>query len=251
MSQEKIDIIQIYFNDDLEISNGIKVHIPKIREIVEYGEDRFWSFVSFICGNSTSMRLMLWKNGIDWCKVTDFQLFRMLIPNFTKEYTSIIFGDLDITAFTEVENEGNFVLVNKEDPLIQITEETYDELVLTLRTMFDYFPMVETNIKGRGLKESIIMEEEGKVRLAKINAAKRKRRTSTMLPLISFLVNYSGFKYSKKEALEMTIFEFMDSIRRIQNTESTIALIRGMYSGMIDASKIDKKEFDLLRDLYD
>lgn len=250
MSQENIDIIEIYFKDNLEVSGGINLHIPTIREIMDYGENKFWSFVSFICANSTSLRLMLWQNGIDWCEVSDFQLFRMLLPNFTKDYTSIVFGDLDLTAFVVVETEEGIVLINKENPLIQIKEDTYSEMVLALRTMFDYFPEEETNV-SKSLKESIIMDEEGKIRLAQINKKKKKRKSSSLLPLVSFLVNYAGFKYSKKEVLDMTIFEFMDSIRRIQNTESTIALIRGMYSGMIDTSKIDKKEFDLLRDLYD
>ena len=65
------------------------------------------------------------------------------------------------------------------------------------------------------------------------------------------MVNHPGFKYKKNELKEVGIVEFMDSVKRLQTYENTVALLRGMYSGMIDASKINKEEFNWTRPLYD
>ena len=41
----------------------------------------------------------------------------------------------------------------------------------------------------------------------------------------------------------------MDSVQGAQIYVSTTALLQGMYSGMIDTSKIDKKEFNWMRSI--
>ena len=72
-----------------------------------------------------------------------------------------------------------------------------------------------------------------------------------MYPLISAMVNHPGFKYKKNELKEVGIVEFMDSVKRLQTYESVRALMSGMYSGMIDTSKLNlKEELNWMRDLY-
>ena len=60
-----------------------------------------------------------------------------------------------------------------------------------------------------------------------------------------------GFKYKKTELRNVGIFEFMDSVRRLQVYESTTSLMSGMYSGMLDTSKLKlDKELNWARDMY-
>ena len=42
---------------------------------------------------------------------------------------------------------------------------------------------------------------------------------------------------------------FIDSVQRLQVYESTTALLRGMYSGFMDTSKIDKEQFNFMREI--
>ena len=66
------------------------------------------------------------------------------------------------------------------------------------------------------------------------------------------MLNHPGFKYKKSELKEVGIVEFMDSVKRLQTYESVKALMSGMYSGMIDTSKMDlNKELNWARDLYE
>ena len=65
------------------------------------------------------------------------------------------------------------------------------------------------------------------------------------------MLNHPGFKYKKSELKEVGIVEFMDSVKRLQTYESVMALMSGMYSGMIDTKKLDlKEELNWMRDLY-
>ena len=41
----------------------------------------------------------------------------------------------------------------------------------------------------------------------------------------------------------------MDEVQGAQIYTSSIALLQGSYSGMVDTSKIDKKQFNWMRDL--
>ena len=65
------------------------------------------------------------------------------------------------------------------------------------------------------------------------------------------MLNHPGFKYKKDELKEVGIVEFMDSVKRLQTYESVTALMSGMYSGMLDTSKLNlKEELNWMRDLY-
>ena len=43
----------------------------------------------------------------------------------------------------------------------------------------------------------------------------------------------------------------MDSVQRLQIYENTVALMRGMYSGMIDIKGIDKEALNFMRNIED
>ena len=49
--------------------------------------------------------------------------------------------------------------------------------------------------------------------------------------------------------MDVGIVEFMDSVQRLQVYESSRALLAGSYSGFVDTSKIDKSQFDFMRDI--
>ena len=78
---------------------------------------------------------------------------------------------------------------------------------------------------------------------------KNESYQSTLLPLISACLNHPGFKYKKNDFREVGIVEFMDSVQRLQIYESSTALMKGMYSGFLDTSKIDKEELNFMRDI--
>ena len=266
-TETKPDVLQMYFGLPYAVTDDIVIRQPSVKDIVEFGEDAFWGFVTRFAGNPTSMRLALWEVGVDWNKITDFELFASLIQTFKKEDTRMFFGDkIDFTKFVAVsipvqnedtedekteEPKTEIVLVNDERPEIQITEEIYSRMVRFIRMATGYNPKVE-KAKGKMTKQNIIEEERMNLRIAEMKRKKEPLYGSFLLPLLSFCLNHPGFKYKKSEVLEMNLFEFMDSLKRIMNTEAVQSLMGGMYSGFMDTSKIDfDRDLNFTKDLYE
>jgi hypothetical protein len=198
--------------------------------------------------NPTSYRVQLWEAGIDWNKITDYELFCSLVKWLNINATSILFGNIDFSLFklySYQDNDSTVLTLYNQEQNIEIDENSYKHIAEYLRSMFNIYPKVE-KAKGKSTKEWIIEEER-----MNLEKAKKESSKSTLLPLISSCVNHPGFKYKLNELREVGIVQFMDSVQRLQIYESTIALNSGMYSGMCDLSKVDKKLFNFMRDIDD
>jgi len=114
--------------------------------------------------------LQLWDSGIDWNKISSYDLFMMLVKNVKMDTSRILFGDINFADFEpyiktkiETNEDGEEVhisiptLYNKNAD-IELSEEDYSTISDYLRTMFNIFPKVE-RVKGKNTKESIIDEE--------------------------------------------------------------------------------------------
>lgn len=245
------DKLQMFFGEDYNIADGITISQPSIGDIMRFGEEKFYEMLNPFVINPTSMRVILWQQNIDWTKITDYELFYQLILQLkpTPDKTFMIFGDLDFSKFNLYERQNevdgeiikDVVLFNNEQK-VTIDEEIYSQISCYLRTMFNIFPKVE-KAKGKTTKEWMIEEEI-------MNSQNQKKTTdSNLLSMISFCLNHPGFKYKKNELKDLGIVEFNDSVQRLLVYESTSSLMKGMYSGFVDTSKIDKKEFDFMRKL--
>lgn len=249
----EFDRLKMYFGEPYIINTEncmIQINQPTIGDILEIGEKEFYSMLNVFISNSTSYRLQLWDMGIDWNKISDYELFCMLIKGLNKELTSLLFGDIDFQYFDlynkKIEDDEVLTLYNKEQN-IEISEETYRCISEYLRLMFNIYPKVE-KAKGKATKEAIIEEDRMNLNL---EIKKNKGSKSMLLPLVSSCINHPGFKYKLNELREIGIVQFMDSVQRLQIYESTVALNSGMYSGMCDLSKVDKNLFNFMRDIDD
>lgn len=261
------DELKMYFGEDYWVTDKIKVTQPTIGKILEFGDIRFYSIINTLCGNTTTFRLQLWEMGIDWNKISDFELFIQLITNYTPQDTYLLFGDLNFSQFKlfKKQEDDSLVLVyvpkdeNGND--IKIDEINFDETIIIdefvylrivdyLRHMFDIHPKVE-KAKSKSTKEWMIEEEKMKIENEKRLNKGEKKAKSPLFPLISAMINHPGFKYKKNELKEVGIVEFMDSVKRLQTYESVKALMSGMYSGMLDTSKLNlNEELNWMKDLY-
>lgn len=251
LAQEKysFDRLQLFFAEDYKIADGIIISQPTVGDIMVFGEEKFRQVLNPFVVNPTSLRVVLWEQGKDWTKISDYELFYQLILQLkpTPNETSMIFGDLDFSKFNlykrQDEVDGvmveDIVLLNPEQKVL-IDEDIYYHISSYLRTMFNIFPKVE-KAKDKTTKEWMI---EGDI----LNSKTQTTQSSSLLSMISFCLNHPGFKYKKSELKDLGIVEFYDSVQRLLVYESTSSLMKGMYSGFVDTSKIDKKEFDFMRD---
>lgn len=249
MEEVKIDKLKLYFGDDYYVNEYITIKQPTIGDMLEYGEKNIYNVISPFVFNPTSYRVHLWEKGIDWNKITDFDLFLMLYINIDDNYSSVVFKNgINFSELNAVQDctTNEKYLCDSEFNII-ITEQDYKLISSYLREVFMIHPKVE-KAKGKITKELMIEEEKRKMELD--DKKNDENAKSTLLPLVSSLTNHAGFKYKKKDLKEVNIYEFMDSVSRLQVYESTRALMAGVYSGMLDTSKMNlKEEMNWLKDI--
>jgi hypothetical protein len=240
--------LKMYFGEDYEVIPGVTISMPTLADIIEIGEEDFYRSLSPFLYNSTSIRLLLWENQIDWCKVKDIEVFAMLISTVEKEalnilFKNISFDDFKLLQFKEnQEAETPQLVLYSESQNILWSEDNFMTIAEYIREIMNVHPKVE-KAKGKTAKSWMIQEE--KMHLIH----KKDKETSTLLPLISTCVNHPGFKYKTSELKEIGIYQFMDSVQRLQIYESSRALLSGSYSGFCDTSKIPKENFNFFREV--
>lgn len=245
----KFDPLMMYFREDYYVK-GIRIVQPTIGDILELGESKFYSELSPFLYNSTSIRVALWESPqrIDWCQVKDIEVFGML-KNMQPDAPAIrlLFPDYRIEKMKliPIKNKNSddiqLCLYDKANNFV-LEEADYNQIAEYIRTLLNIHPKVE-KAKGKITKQWMI--DEDKMNMAQ----KENRETSTLLPLISACINHPGFKYRLQELKNVGIYEFMDSVQRLQIYESTHALMGGSYSGFCDTSKVPKEQFNFMREI--
>lgn len=248
-SKYHFDKLKLFFGLDYYVK-GIRICQPTIGDILEIGEKDFYSAVTPFTNNSTSIRLMLWKSlGIDnWSKIKDIEVYQMMIGNVQNtEPLKLIFPDIDFSEFKlmsiQPPNQEDYqpCLYNKSLDLV-LLEDDYMEIAEYIREMLNIHPKVE-KAKGKTTRKWMLQEDEQNL----LN--RPSENDSSLLPLISSLINHPGFKYNLEELKQVGICQFYDAIQRLQIYEGTRALLQGSYSGFCDTSKINKEQFNFMRNI--
>lgn len=250
------DELKMYFGKPFDVGNGMTIYQPTIGQILNIGEEKFYSTLYIFVGNPTMFRLQLWDMGVDWNKITSYDLFMSTITGINKEVSDLLFGDFDFSSFAlygknieQINDDGETEIIQiptlySQSLDIEISKDDYTLISEYLQVMFNIHPKVE-KAKGRATKEAII--EEDRMNLAM--RQKEKQSGSILLPLISSCLNHPGFKYKLNELEDVGICYFMDSVQRLQVYESSTAVMKGMYSGFVDGSKIKPENYNWMRSL--
>ena len=238
----EIDQLQLYFGDPYVINENITIKQPNIGQIVEYGEKRYYSMVHTITAIPSDMKSQLADMGFDYEQMEDFQLFQMLAPTLPKESTAILFGDIDFTKLKPYRNPQNdlIVLADRETGVV-IDQLIYERIANYLRSVHGLKKKVE-KAKNAMTKRILIDEDRRNIMMNK-----NKPYKSFLTPLVSAVKVRMG--YTKDYVRNMGIYEFTDDLARLQIINNADALLRGMYSGMIDTKKIDKKELNWMKEI--
>lgn len=241
-SVREYDELSMFFGQDYVVNNKIIIKQPKIREIVTFGESKYFDFIYTICSIPSDMKSALWDIGIDYEEIDDFELFIMLTRGLSEECSKFVFCDLDISNFElAIDTEtGDKVLVN-DDCSIVIDKLLYRVIVDQIRKVHGIIPKVEKS--QNELTKRKLIELDRQKRLMN----KNKESASTLLPMIVSLVCTEECKYNSQSIQDVGIYEVFESIRQINKKKGACALLQGSYSGMIDTSKIDKEAFNWMK----
>lgn len=152
------DELQMYYQIPYKVNDFITIYQPTIGEIMELGDTRFYaSLHPFLC-NPTSMRLKLWDDGLDWNKVSEFELFIILHPNMDFQALQLVFRDFDFSILKPMKHTDtnqislDYVEESESGDIISdipiIDEDTYTVIAGLITGIVIDVPKMQVNHLG-------------------------------------------------------------------------------------------------------
>lgn len=237
-----IEPLDLYVGKPYRINDKIICYQPKIGDIVDYGENAYFSMVHTLCATPADMKVKLFDAGINWMEVQSFELFAMIAQSLTVDQTRILLGDLDLSllkTYRSKEN-GEIILANAEQQ-VKIDKLIYERMVNCIRKMHG----LKANNERAHNKATMRAMIENDRQTMEINA--KKEPSSYLLPLISSVKCKMGC--TKDYILDEGLFEFFDDVNRLNIIDNADHLINGIYAGTVDSKKISKDSLNWMREL--
>lgn len=220
----------------VEIVPNLIVRIPTVGEIID-DEDKYYRIVSSLTASPFQYMVQLDDVGIDYTKITDYQFFMKIFPDYAKSDLSIIFGDLDTSDFEiYVNRQDNSQVIYSPSNDIKIDELVYNDLADTIRKI-NLFEK-QTHKPGNEHARKYLIDKERKKQ--KRNAKKQKE--PFLEKMVIALVNTSEFPYNYETCMDLSIYKFNQSLKQIQHKIAFDNTMIGVYAGTIDMSKMDNKD---------
>lgn len=236
-----IDEMRLLEGEPFDVSVGITLYQPTIRDIAKFGETEYMNFVSALISEPFDMPYYLDQMGIDFEKIKPFNLFCILVSGIEQSTSRLLFGDLDFTKFRPVERNGDLVLVNSNGVIIDsLTRERIADIV---RRMHCLPKNILTSCENKFTHDLMIRQQK-----KSIERAQRKREllgdSSQYASLISSLT-CEWHDYNK--VLDLKVGQFFDAIIRMGYRQNANNLYHGLYSGRMSLKDINKKDLDWMR----
>ena len=228
---------KLLYADRYNINDKIYVRIPTVGEVLE-NEDSYFEIVYSIVATPYDLMVQLDESGIDFTKITSFDLFCLLFGHLKEMDVSLVFGDLDLTKFkTAVNNQnGNFVLRDEENDII-IDRAIHGQICACLRKLLN-IPKTE---KTPGNEEArIYMLEKARKKMKR--KKRQKQPDSQIEDLIVALVNTAEFPYNYESVKDISIYQFYASLKQVTHKVKFDKTMIGVYAGTVQFDKLDMDE---------
>ena len=227
---------KLLYADRYNINDKIYVRVPTVGEVLD-NEDKYFEIVYTIIATPYDLMVQLDDNGIDFTKISSFELFCLLFGHLKELDTSLVFGDLDISKFNVAMNtqNGNYVLRDEEND-ITIDRAIHGQICACLRKLLN-IPKTEKlpgNEEGR-----IYMLEKAR---KKAKRKKKKQPDSQIEDLIVALVNTAEFPYDYMSVKDISIYQFYSSLKQITHKVKFDKTMIGVYAGTVSFDKLNMDE---------
>ncbi|MCL2020438.1 MAG: hypothetical protein FWG70_11900 [Oscillospiraceae bacterium] len=233
-----LDELQLFRNSTsgscFRISEHIGLKPPSLGEICDFGEHRYFSIIAKLCANSSQYKVFLWDNGVDWTKLTDYDLFCLMYKHLLPGDTSIILNNLNLPDLITMQNlETGEIILGIRDEKGGFTY-VIDRAIYT--QLSDYIRKIH-GIKNKGdipydehTKKYMIERERKRIARRKTKSIKENQK-SILKPIISSLVNLPGFKYDYSTIWDLPVSALTESINTYQKFFKNIQYFQAVYAG--------------------
>lgn len=232
--------INLLYKDSYAINENISIHIPTVGEVLQ-DEDNYYGLVYALTSMPVDRMVQLDDLGIDFTQIDDYELFLLFFTAIREQDTHLIFGDLDLSKFklAESEEEANYVLVDSEHDII-IDRKIQRQIAAALRKIHH----LEKNRRKPGNTEA--KDFMLQVEREKMKRQKRRSVLSNLESLIVALVNTEQFCYRYDDVLDLTIYQFNESVKQITHKVEYDNRMRGVYAGTISAKDLSQDDLNWL-----
>lgn len=273
------DKLRIYKGLDVPITPKISVKQPTLSEILEFGERDYFSAVRTLTSCGADMKWQLWEQGIDYTKISDYDLFIKLIwrilgsqkkmieeaqlsvegQKMLSEFTdvdleklminplrlvlNIDFGDFDVYEenIDNDEQSKRIILYNKQDD-ITIDQAVYSQIVQVVRDIHGF--KRNNEMPGNETTKMDLIEDARDEAMA----AHLKPFESILRPLISYL-NVKCGMCGSDQIWNMKINQFFYDIKKAGGVKETELLLQGAYSGFASLKGVDSEKLNWFSDV--
>lgn len=231
------------YTKQIQITPQIKIKIPTIGEILEFGEDEYFNAVTLLSSTPYQMMVPLDDAGIDFSTITEFELFESLFSTFTQKNIELFMPDISPENYIKGTNthNGEPVLYDSDHGII-IDKFVCEQITATLRKTHGF--KKENKTPGNKAAREYMVERARKKQERAIKEQIRQNRGSYLENQIVALVNCRDFKYDFESIKHISIYALTQSIKQIERYLNYNQTMQGIYSGNVDAEKIK------LEDIY-
>lgn len=227
-----------------DLGDGYAIKPPAVRQVIEYGQSDYYRVVGLLTAISSDCKAALEDMGIDWCKVSDFEMFVMATHSLSTDESSILLSPaIDFTALELYANESGKAELRDRDGNVVIDEARQQAISSYLCKLHNIQKKPE--FPSNDFARMMLLEE------SRTEAARAKGRADKdiLYPLISFVANAPGSKYDYATSLDLPISTFMDCVSRLRIIDEASALRSACYNGWVDTSKLDRELLDVFREI--
>lgn len=224
----------------VQITEDLTIRIPTVGEVLNK-ESEYFSLVSIMTSTPFQYMVQLDDLGIDYTKITDFEMFRLLFPLYAQQDISIIFGNLnlkDIAAYHD--NSTNLDVLYSPVSDIKIDEFVYFNMARCMRQV-NCIKYERKKPKGEHTRKYLLEKERRHLKNLERMRKGKEFEQSELEKLIVALVNNEKFKYDYQSIRNLSIYNFYQSFQQIQHEINFNNVMRGVYAGTIDTSKLQDR----------
>ena len=228
------------YKRSIPINDKIGVCVPTVGEIIA-NEDDYYSMVSLFTAMPIDYMVALEDAGIDFTSINEWQMFLIFFTGIKGRDLHLILGDLDLSKFDVgvSEDNGDVVLLDTEND-IRIDREVHGKIANALRKIHH----LEKNRRKPANDDAkqYMLERARK----KMKRKQGRVEDSQLEPLIIAMVNTEQFKYDFEGTLELSIYQFNESVRQIIKKVDYDNRMYGIYAGTVSAKDLSPDDLNWL-----
>lgn len=236
-----IDEAKILIGEPIAITKFLSIKQPTVKEVLRFGEKKYLSLVHTLTSEPFDMPYYLDRMGIDFEKITPFEMFVVLIQGISQNDISFLFEGVNLSEFRLIQREMDIVLMNNKGEII---DAGVREIIADyLRRMHCLGKNEITSCYNSFAHKLLIKKQKRDIEQAQ-KKAEMFGEHSELAPLISSL----ACEWHSYEAVtNLTIAQFFDAIIRSGYRDSAKSLTMALCNGALDHNSYSKSELDWRR----